>query len=51
MLDDDEKSQINEEIAYRERLLSKAKEKYKYLQEKLNSVSNEELVDNNLYTT
>ena len=50
MVEDDEKSQIKEEIAYRERLLAKAKEKYKYLQEKLNSVSNEELVDNNLYT-
>ena len=50
MLDEDDKSQINEEIAYRERLLSKAKEKNKYLQEKLKLVSNEELVDNNLYT-
>ena len=50
MVEDDEKSQIKEEIAYRERLFSKAKERYKYLQEKLNSVSNEELVDNNLYT-
>ena len=50
MLEDDEKSQINEEIAYRERLLSKAKERNKYLQEKIKSVSNEELVDNNLYT-
>ena len=46
----DEKSQINEEIAYRERLLSKAKERNKYLQEKIKLVSNEELVDNNLYT-
>ena len=50
MLEDDEKSQINEEIAYRERLLSKAKERNKYLQEKIKLVSNEELVDNNLYT-
>ena len=50
ILEDDEKSQINEEIAYRERLLSKAKERNKYLQEKIKSVSNEELVDNNLYT-
>ena len=39
-----------EEILYRERYLLRIKEKNKYLQEKLKSVSNEELVDNNLYT-
>lgn len=50
LLDADDKSELNEEISYRERLLLKEKERYKYLQEKLNSVSNEELVDNNLYT-
>ena len=48
--DEDEKSQIMEEISYRERYLLRIKEKNKYLQEKLQSVSNEELVDNNLYT-
>ena len=48
--DEDEKSQIMEEILYRERYLLRIKEKNKYLQEKLKSVSNEELVDNNLYT-
>jgi hypothetical protein len=50
LLDADDKSELNEEISYRERLLLKEKERYKYLQEKLSSVSNEELVDNNLYT-
>ena len=50
LIDENKDSEKKEEITHRERLLFNAKEKNKALKEQLKLVSNEEFVDNNIYT-
>ena len=48
--EDNNKSELLEEIIYREKYLLKIKARNKQLKEDLKSVSNKEFVDNNIYT-
>ena len=49
-VNEDRDSEKIEEISYKERQLINAKEKNKSLKEQLKSISNEDFVDNNIYT-